>query len=358
MAVIRHLLRILALAMTPLLAAFGASCFASPASAMPAWPAFVAGFQQRYFEAHPEFAVYQGRHEFDGRLTDWSAQGIANEVKRLKRERERAIAYGAANLSARQRFGRDYLVARIDADLFWLRDMGEPFRNPDYYQWALDPSVYLNRPYAPLAVRMKAFIAYALAIPAAVSQIDSNLKPPMPRTFVALGVETFAGYAKFFRSVVPTVFDGVKDVTLQRRLAAAIEPAAAAMQALSDRLAAEKNQATDDFAMGSEKFSAMLRMTERVDTPLAELEAIGRADLQRNLDAFVEACSAYAPGLDTQACVDRVNADKPVGGAVEGARKQLADLRQFNFGRDLVTIPGKELALVAEAPEYQRWNFA
>ena len=37
---------------------------------------------------------------------------------------------------------------------------------------------------------------------------------------------------------------------------------------------------TEDFAMGAELFAKMLYATERVDTPLDELEAIGRADLE------------------------------------------------------------------------------
>jgi hypothetical protein len=318
----------------------------------------MAQFQQRYFVAHPEFAVYEGRHEFDGKLPDWSAKGIQNEVARLTKERDRATAYTAKALSPRQRFERDYLLARIDTDLFWLRDLGAPFGNPAYYLWALDPTVYLMRPYAPLAVRMKAFTAYAKAIPKALEQISANLKPPMPRTFVALGIDTFGGYSTFFRDVAPKIFAGVRDASLQRSLTDAIGPASAAMAALADRLRAEKEQANDAFAMGPEKFAAMLHMTERVDTPLDELEAVGRADLKRNLDALAETCAAYAPGLEIKSCVDRVNADKPSGGAIEGARAQLATLRQFVVDKDLMSIPGQQVALVAEAPEYQRWNFA
>jgi hypothetical protein len=43
---------------------------------------------------------------------------------------------------------------------------------------------------------------------------------------------------------------------------------------------------------------------------------------------------------------------------VEGARTQLAGLRQFIVDKDLVTIPGPEQAKVEEAPPFNRWNFA
>ena len=80
--------------------------------------------------------------------------------------------------------------------------------------------------------------------------------------------------------------------------------------------------------------------------------------MARAFSALVSACAAYLPGASLQACVDKVNADKAPGGAVEGARGQLAGLRQFILDKGIVSIPGDEQALVAEAPPYQRWNFA
>jgi hypothetical protein len=102
----------------------------------------------------------------------------------------------------------------------------------------------------------------------------------------------------------------------------------------------------------------MLQATERVDVPLAELKAAGEADLARNLAAMAAACAQFAPGASLADCANRMNANKPEGGAVDGARAQLAGLRQFLVDQDLVTIPGTEEAQVAEAPPFNRWNFA
>ena len=32
------------------------------------------------FEMIPDFAVYEGRHEFDGKLPDWSAAGLSRTI--------------------------------------------------------------------------------------------------------------------------------------------------------------------------------------------------------------------------------------------------------------------------------------
>lgn len=122
------------------------------------------------------------------------------------------------------------------------------------------------------------------------------------------------------------------------------------MKSLANWLSGSEKQATDNFALGPARFADMLRMTERVTTPLAELERVGRADLERNLSALRQACMAYLPGATTQACVAKVAADKPTGGAVAGARVQLDMLHQFIVDHDLVSIPGTEQVSVAEAP--------
>src|SRR3546814_6790360 len=119
--------------------------------------------------------------------------------------------------------------------LFWRVDADQPHLNPSFYTGALDPSVYLTRPYAPLPQRLTAFIAYANAVPAAAAQIRANLKTPMPKTFVTLGINGFGGFAEFYRKDVPAVFADVHDAALQQQLKVALEGAAAAMDGLVDR---------------------------------------------------------------------------------------------------------------------------
>ena len=46
---------------------------------------------EEYLKAQPAFAVYQGRHEFDGQLPDWSAEGLAAQIKWLHGARDRAL---------------------------------------------------------------------------------------------------------------------------------------------------------------------------------------------------------------------------------------------------------------------------
>ncbi len=322
------------------------------------WQQAVDTFTAGWFERNPAQAAVAGKHDFDGRLPDWSPEGLKANAAWLHEQRKLLAGFADDQLDSVQRFQREYALAVIDGQLFWLEESGFPNSNPAFYAGDLSPSMYLTRPYAPLATRMAAFIRYQEALPEAIAQIQGNLRQNLPTTYIELGVNTFGGYATFFRDDVPAIFASVDDPALQKRLQASNTAAIAATQAMADWLKAHKPQATEDYALGSDRFARMLHATERVDLPIAELKAAGEADMARNLAALAAACNDFAPGASLPDCVHQAQEDKPQGGPVEAARAQLADLRAFVQQKALVSIPGPEQAQVAEAPPFNRWNFA
>jgi uncharacterized protein (DUF885 family) len=326
------------------------------------WPAIRDEIVEGYLKAHPNFAVVQGRHEYDGQLPDWSAAGIATEIKRLHAAKDRLTGVSDSALDEPARFERDILIARMDRDLFWLETAEAPFTNPSFYlDWMvdnLDPSPYLTRTYAPLDVRMRAYTKYAQAVQQAVSHIRANLRTPMSLPLVERGISAFRGFGAFFTADVPAIFASVKDPAAQTAFTEANAAAATAITDLATWLESQRATATASFALGPEKFAKMLYDTERVTTPLAELEAAGRADLERNQAALRDACAQFAPGASVPACIERMAANKPSGGAVAGARLQLSELKTFVREAGVATIPSEDEALVNEAPPYARDNFA
>ena len=322
------------------------------------WQKTVDAFVQGYFERNPTDAASAGKHEFDGKLPDWSKDGLKSYGDWLHAQRDGVAAIADATLSDQQKFQREYVLAVIDKELFWLQDARRPFRNPAFYADAISPSLYLTREYAPLPQRMAAFVTYEENLPAAVAQIRANLEAPMPATFITYGTGLFGGLATYFKNDVPKAFAKVKDDALQARFKASNEKAATAMDELSAWIKSQQPNATQDFALGAARFSKMLHDTERVDLPLDRLKAAAEGDLARNLASLKSACDVYLPGKPLTDCVGKVEADKPQGGSVEAARTQLIGLRQFIIDKDLVSIPGTEQAKVDEAPPFNRSNFA
>lgn len=322
------------------------------------WDRFVNEFIENYFQFEPDDAVDAGRHEYDGKLPDWSSSGLAKHLSWLKEARKSALAFDDASLDEAQRFEREYLLARIDRDLFWLEDAQGPYRSPMFYSGATSPSTYLTRPYAPLAQRMGAYTEYAKRIPEAIKQIRANLRIPLARPHVQVSLRVYGELARYYRNDVPAIFASVEDKKLQEEFRAANESAAKAMEEFASWLESQLKESTDNYALGPELFQKMLMATEGVDVMLDRLEEIGKKDLDRNLAMMKEACASYAPGSTVEQCVAKVQAKKPPEGPVLGARRQLAALKKFVIDNKVVTVPGTEEAGVEEAPPYRRFNAA
>ena len=168
-----------------------ASCAREPAPTAPpasaakvddeSWATFASGFIEARMKADPYFAVGSGRHEFDGRMPDWSRAALDADVVKLREALAAAGKFDANTLSAPERFERDYLVWVIEKELFWQANAEEPFRNPAWYLERLDPSMYLTREYAPLPKRLEGFLGYARAIPDLAASIRANLRTPVPK---------------------------------------------------------------------------------------------------------------------------------------------------------------------------------
>jgi hypothetical protein len=330
----------------------------APSQASQAWSRVASGFIESYMTARPSFAAQSGRHEFDGQLPDLSNHGIRREIARLHDERDQIAAVDPKPLEPRERFDREYLLSVADRDLFWLEKAKFPFSNPGWYLEKIDPDMYLNRNYAPLNVRMKAYIKYARGIPRMVLDIKENLKAPLPRTYVDLGIAQFGGLAEFYSKNVAAIFASVSDPDLQKQLTEVDTAAAKAMDALKRTLEEDRTKANDKFALGPDLYAQMVAQTESVNVPIDQIEAAGRADLERNTAALKTECAAYAPKVSLQQCVAKMAANKPKGGAIEAARAQLVMLKDFIVKNNVVSIPSADEALVAEAPPYNRSNAA
>jgi uncharacterized protein (DUF885 family) len=324
------------------------------------WPGFVNGFIEASFKSNPGFAVAQGRHEFDGQIADLSQAAIDADVARLKQTISDAQAFGDDKLTDEQKYERDYLVGVAKGQLFWIDPEGadQLHTNPAAYLGLLDPSVYITVPYAPKEQRLKAYIKFLQNIPRAAEQMRTNIRTPMPISFVDYAAKAFGGFIEYYPGDGMTAWKGIGSDEDQKALKSASDNAVKAMQETVKWVEAQRGAAKPNFALGKAKFQRMLADTEMVTTPVEELERLGRTDLAANQKLLKEACSRYAAGATIADCMLKMNADKPEGGPVAGARAQLAGLKQFILDKNIVSIPGPEEAKVEESPPYNRQNSA
>ena len=319
------------------------------------WETFAATTVAEYYERNPETAVDAGLHEYDGQMDDYSKESLHAYGEWLDQVVAEASAY--TGLEGIEAFERDYLLTEMNGQLFWLRDSDYPSKNPSYYI-RFGVSVYVDREYAPLEERLRAYSQYISQLPARLATMRENLEPPLPAPFLQISHGILSGFAEYLETTVPGLFADVSDEQLQRQFAAANTDAAEAVKQAADWLEELKATGTDDFALGEERFLKMLKTGQGVDITLEELKVAGELDMQRNLDALNDACAEFAPGESTPDCVLKVQSQKPPEGAVGGATRQLPALKQFLIDNDIVSIPSDEEALVDEAPPHRRFNAA
>ncbi|MCH7822439.1 MAG: DUF885 domain-containing protein [Proteobacteria bacterium] len=325
------------------------------ADAKPSWEEYAATVIAQYYERNPETAVSAGLHDYDGQMSDYSLVALNEKAEWLDSVIAAAESY--SDLEGLEAFERDYLLTQMRGSLFWLRESDFPTNNPLFYS-RMRISVYVDREYAPLDQRIVAYTQYISQVPERLATMKTNLKPPLPAPYLEISHGILSGFAGYLENTVPGLFASVEDEQLQRQFSAANSDAAAAVKQAAAWIEELKATATDDYALGEERFLHMLSATQGVDISLADLKAVGEVDLQRNLDALYASCAEFAPGASTQDCVLQMQNRKPPEGAVAGARRQLPALRKFLEDNDIVSIPGTEDALVAESPPHRRFNAA
>lgn len=320
------------------------------------WAGFAAMTVAEYYRRNPEEAVDAGLHQYDGQISDWSADAVAEYLAWVRKTRSEAQRYD--DLEGKESFERDYLVAAMNQELFWGEASGYLSRNPAAYIGQLGFSVYLDREYASLDTRMRGYTQYIAQVPAFLDTMKSNLQPPLASPFIETSLARLGGLVGYLETTVPEIFADVHDEALQAEFAAANTAALDAVRQTIEWLEGLRETAHDDFALGEARFLQMLRAAEGVDITIDELKAAGERDLERNLSLLDEACEDFAPGKSIAECVQGVQDKKPEGGPVAGARAQLPGLRKFLEEQKLATIPGTEEALVDEAPPHRRTNAA
>jgi uncharacterized lipoprotein YajG len=349
----------LALLASFMLAACGKSAdetVAPVAEAKQPWSDFVATVIDDYYRKNPESGTDAGLHQYDGQMADMSMAALEEYEGWIDSVLAEAASY--AELEGIEAFERDYLSTSLSGELFWLRDSDFPTSNPLFYAGSIGISVFVDREYAPLAERLQAYTRYMEQLPGKMQQMKANLQPPLPAPYIEMGYRVLNGMVEYLSTTVPEIFAPVEDEQLQRQFKAANDAAIEAIAQSVKWLDGLKATATDDYALGEERFLKMLRTSQGVDVTLAELKAAGQKNLDDNLKLLYQACAEYAPGASTEDCMAKAAANKPEEGAVARAEKQLPMLRKFVEDNNIATIPGSEDALVAEAPPHRRFNFA
>jgi uncharacterized protein (DUF885 family) len=322
--------------------------------------ALVQEFLTSLYETHPTLAASFGLHDYDGRVPDLGERARADRASALRGLAARAAAVPDAALTRDERHDVTLVRLAIDEELFGLESLRDVERNPLAYAGAIDVSNYVKRDYAPLERRVAALTEHLRRIPDVLAAARATLRPPLPRPFLDTALDVYGGTVTYHDGELP---GAVQAVGAGEILSAFERANAAALAALRNFLQYLTNDlrplATEDFAIGAERFRTMLRVGEMVDLDLDRLLEIGRRDLAENTQRLRTACEIAAPGMAVRDVIKRQATDHPATDRlIEEAARVLDELRAFVETGGIVTVPSDVRPRVEPTPPFARWAFA
>ena len=314
-----------------------------------------AEFLDAEFADSPVRASSLGLTEYDERLDDLSE--AAFERRRLTDQAwlERFGEVPDDGLSFDELIDRDLVVSILRG-----RQIMDGFE-----MWRRQPDTYLNpgmsgifhlflHELRPVDELVDAAVARMKQIPDNLDAGVRNLRPDLvPAIFLERAANQARAGARYVREILPAQ---VADPKLSARLAAAGEVAAAAYEDYVAYLEEMRPTARGGWALGEERYSALLREKEMLGFGAAELRDRGQAAYDELAVELTRCARKLRKTTDWKQVLDELNedhADTPEEMRIayeewtERARVYLKDHR-------LVTLPKGEVCEVVPSPHFQR----
>ncbi|HYB77732.1 MAG TPA: DUF885 domain-containing protein, partial [Thermoplasmata archaeon] len=310
------------------------------------------------FVLRPTMASYLGLHEYDGVLPDVSRESTDRWAATAKEFLRELDEIPERDLTLARRLDRSLLRLLLEGNLFDLEETRELDRNPMSYLFQPDLTNYISRDYAPVATRVAAIVKVLTLVPALLETAKHRLERVLPRPFVTLAIQIANGLPSHFEE--GESFAGTGSEALRDEVRKAREGADAAVRSFAEWLTKERlPNATDDFALGRERFQRLLWVREGLPMSVEEVLRRGRDDLKRNRERLAEI--SHREGVSVDQLIAHLYDKHPAPeDLLPTARKLTDETREFVRRKELVTVPEPEVVHVRETPPWARdlWTAA
>ncbi len=314
-------------------------------------------FSDVYFHFSPTSGTAAGLHQYNNQLEDYSAANVQKQIAALHAFEKKLTAIDPTALDANVAADYQILLNNIRSQLLSLEVIRNWEKNPDNYSSGVTGSIFvlMERPFAPVDVRLRSAIEREKLIPQVFVEARKNLKNP-PRIFTEIALEQIDGIVSFFQNDVPLAF---KDATDPAAKAEFAKTNAAVIDALksygtwmkSDLLA----RSNGDFRLGAETFSKKLSYDEMVDIPLDHLLQIGFDDLHRNQAEFTRIAKEVDPTKTPKEVLAELATIHPAPDKLLGSfQDTFVSLISFINTHHIITIPSTIEPTLQETPPFMR----
>ena len=330
-----------------------------PSTASAEFNEFVDEYFDSSFRFSPSRATSVGIHDYDRELDDRSREAIEARITQLHGYLELLNEIDRSGLSFDEKIDAEALETSIRSDLFDSETLRTWETNPMDYVSMPGGAVgdLIKRDFAPAAQRLASVTSRLRQVPFVYEAARRNLRNP-PREFTDLAIRMAHGSAGYLENDVAAWAKAAAadDATLLADFSSANGAAVTATKSFADWLEQDLLPVSrGSFAIGAANFSRKLLYDEMLDRPLAELLAIGEAQLEKDHQDFIETAKQIDPAK-TPAEVMKLLADEhpTAQDLIPSVARSVEAARQYVVDHDLVTIPSEVRVQVAEAPPYAR----
>jgi uncharacterized protein (DUF885 family) len=324
------------------------------ASADAQYVALAHSYYYENFRLNPIEATFVGVHDYDGRLGDYSAAGVAAQIASDRDYLSQLGGIDRSALSPSVALDATLLEYSLRDDLLNYDTLAQWRHDPDLYTQIASGAVFavMSKDYAPAATRMGYAIARERLIPAMLVEAKKNITT-VDAVTQRIAVQDAAGSVDFFKQVVPLAFAQVHDAALTSQLTKANADAATAMSAYAAWIKQLKPSGT--FAIGADAYGKRLLYEDALNMPLHEYLAIGERALAATRTQFVATAKKVAPNATPlQAYLSITRIHPPPSALLATAQRDLIKLRAFVETKQLVTLPPNANIKVVETPAFER----
>jgi uncharacterized protein (DUF885 family) len=312
----------------------------------------------RVLELNPTAATQMGDHRFDGRLGDFTPEGLDGQNREIKAALAdfRAMDPSAFGLDAQ--IGLTLVVHILKSFVRQHERIGKHRRDPGGYLNEIMGGVFLlvMKDFAPIEARLASALSRMREAPRVLKEAQANISPgEVPRVWAEIALEMAAQASGLFTTLLPGIAAKAAP-KLESDFKQAGGLAAQAAKAYGEFV---KNvvlpRAEGDFAVGGELFDEMLREDHMVDYDARELLETGWRLFHETEDQLVAIARQIDPTKSVKEVLEGAKADHPTAeGLLQAYREAVQATRQFVIDHDIATIPAGETLRIVETPVYAR----
>jgi uncharacterized protein (DUF885 family) len=310
-----------------------------------------------FFKFSPTSGTSVGLHQYDSQLEDYSSAGVQREVASLQGWEKKLLTIDPKALDADPAEDYQLLLNSIHAQLLQLEVIRGWEKNPDMYASGPTNSIFtiMERPYAPVDVRLRAAIAREKMIPQVLQDARKNLKNP-PRIYTEIALEQIDGTISFFQTDVPSAFADADDAKAKADFAQSNAAVIAALKSYGVWMKGDLlPRSNGDFRYGADTYTKALAYNEGVDIPLERLVQVGLDDLHKNQAEFARVAKAIDPQKTPQQELAELATLHPAPDKLLQAFHDRFDSEiAFIRTHHIITIPSEVQPTLEETPPFER----